>query len=626
MQPPQMLAQPAPQAVPLQHSPRPMVPQQMAAPMRMQRVSASATFSQGPGPASVMMLPVQPTPRSSFSRPAERTNSLLPGSASQPVLVDAASPPQLSVVPSATASLSHLPTLQQQPTACAAQPTRLQPSQVQQLLAQRLQQSPVEWHAAHTAAPPALNQQVQQAAAQPSSRTQTPAQVFRQDQPQQQQLVASLGTPSPRQSLSPIQNQRSGSAMLPTTASGSFLPQQQQQLQPWQWSRSQPQLQTVQGQGLATGLQPQQQQPQQLQQLQQPQQLQQQQGQQRSASPQLRQQVVLPQQAAWFPPMTQRSTSTSSGWQAPTFGTQAPGEISATEASVPTSHAPPLSPSSVRSALPPSVGGASAFSTVASPSIGGGDGGAGGGSGCVVGGSTTPNFESQAPGAASVAVSEAPQAPLVTTSGEPPATARKGRRPSEDKGDKGDPFVGCSELGGGTLTSQPTQMSRRAASALEKHVQKQRVARETKKRDVNSLRVSSSRVEGWDDPWRDTSGFTRSSRAVIPMAGCRPEGRSQSRHCSPATSPRRHSPSRSTVNQGTKGSRLPGEVLSQCRSASRRRRAGPPQASPRVLEPTKADIVRADISTSAGSGSDLRTDTSASVSEVGGGLIAAVSA
>lgn len=119
-----------------------------------------------------------------------------------------------------------------------------------------------------------------------------------------------------------------------------------------------------------------------------------------------------------------------------------------------------------------------------------------------------------------------------------------------------------------------------ASSAFERHLQRHQRAREQKQKDLHAIRISATRWEYWDDPWLDTSSFSRCRRTVIPSAGRGDQpGQTSPRPRASATSPRRQPSPRSgerslvmdrSVQQGVKNTRLAGNVLSRCRTSTMR--------------------------------------------------------
>lgn len=116
-----------------------------------------------------------------------------------------------------------------------------------------------------------------------------------------------------------------------------------------------------------------------------------------------------------------------------------------------------------------------------------------------------------------------------------------------------------------------------AVGAFERHLQRHQRAREQKQRDIHAIRISATRWEYWDDPWLDTSNFSRCRRTVIASAGRGDQpGQASPRQPRPSvTSPRRQQSPRGnernlqndrSVQQGVKNTRLAGNVLSRCRT------------------------------------------------------------
>lgn len=112
----------------------------------------------------------------------------------------------------------------------------------------------------------------------------------------------------------------------------------------------------------------------------------------------------------------------------------------------------------------------------------------------------------------------------------------------------------------------------KTTEAAEKHLQRQSRGRDLKFQDLHVMRISNSRPEMWDDPWRDTSSFSRSKGAVIPQAGI--GERSGSVNRARGETPRATSPLRETGSTSTNFTRyhafgnrsLPGHLISRTRS------------------------------------------------------------
>lgn len=129
--------------------------------------------------------------------------------------------------------------------------------------------------------------------------------------------------------------------------------------------------------------------------------------------------------------------------------------------------------------------------------------------------------------------------------------------------------------GGGTgeAAGQPSPPLSSTDRAHERHLLRQRQAREVKERDMGEIRISATRWEKIDDPWLNTSSAVRCRRTVIPSAreAARPPsgtplqttGQLSQQRRSPRASP----PSEMALQvRGTKNKKLPGHVLSRVRN------------------------------------------------------------
>jgi len=124
-----------------------------------------------------------------------------------------------------------------------------------------------------------------------------------------------------------------------------------------------------------------------------------------------------------------------------------------------------------------------------------------------------------------------------------------------------------------TVESSAAYGTVKAVNSVERHLQRQRAARVQKVQDVHAMRISNSRSDHWDDPWRDTSSFARCKGAYFSQAGVRPaspRGKSPTTSSGevPRTSPSRSRTSTSPLRKeapqvGTKNTRLSGNILTK---------------------------------------------------------------